>query len=61
MGTGYLYRGLRGRVGGPRTEGQKGEKWSKKEYFCLGAIELLGVRGVFFLFFVRFGVIDVMV
>ena len=48
-------------MGGPRTEGQKGRKWSKSEYFGLGAIELLGVRGVFFLFFVRFGVIDVMV
>ena len=57
----WIYRGLRERGRGPRTEGQKGGKRCKKEYFCLGAIELLGVRGVFFLFFVRFGVIDVMV
>ena len=56
-----MYCGLWGMGLGPRTEGQKGEKWRKKEYFGLGAIELLGVRGVFFLFFVRFGVIDVMV
>ena len=55
-----MYSGLRGRVGGPRTEGQKGRKWVKSEYYCLGAIDLLGVRGVFFLFFVRFDVIDVM-
>lgn len=46
---------------GPRTEGQKGRKWRKNEYFGLGAIELLGVRHVFFFIFVRFGVIDVMV
>ena len=56
-----MYSGLWSWVGGPRTEGQKGQKWGKKEYFCLGAIELLGVRGVFIFIFVRFGVIDVMV
>ena len=56
-----MYRGLRGRMGGPRTEGQKGAKWLKKEYFGLGAIELLGVRHVFFFIFVRFGVMNVMV
>ena len=56
-----MYSGLRGRVRGPRTEGQKGRKWVKSEYYCLGAIELLGVRGVFIFIFVRFGVIDVMV
>jgi hypothetical protein len=56
-----MYSGWRGRGQGPRTEGQKGRKWGKKEYFGLGAIELLGVRGVFFLFFVRFGVMNVMV
>ena len=55
-----MYSGWGWRDRGPRTEGQKGEKRCKKEYFGLGAIELLGVRGVFFLFFVRFGVIDVM-
>jgi hypothetical protein len=60
-GTGWIYSGWRERVRGPRTEGQKGRKWRKSEYFGLGAIELLGVRGVFFIFFVRFGVIDVMV
>ena len=36
---------------GPRTEGQKGRKWRKNEYFGLGAIELLGVRNVFFFYF----------
>jgi hypothetical protein len=56
-----MYRGWRGMGWGPRTEGQKGEKWAKSEYFGLGAIELLGVRGVFFFIFVRFGVMDVMV
>lgn len=56
-----MYRGFSLGGGGPRTEGQKGGKWAKSEYFGLGAIELLGVRGVFFLFFVRFGVMDVMV
>jgi hypothetical protein len=56
-----MYRGWRGRGRGPRTEGQKGEKWAKSEYFGLGAIELLGVRGVFFFIFGRFGVMDVMV
>jgi hypothetical protein len=56
-----MYRGWRGRGRGPRTEGQKGQKWAKSEYFGLGAIELLGVRGVFFFIFVRFGVMDVMV
>ena len=56
-----MYSGLRGRVEGPRTEGQKGEKRCKKEYFGLGAIELFRVRGVFIFIFVRFGVIDVMV
>ena len=60
-GTGWMYSGFRGRGRGPRTEGQKGQKWRKNEYFGLGAIELLGVRGVFFFIFVRFGVIDVMV
>ena len=49
-----------GREHGPRTEGQKGGKWRKSEYFGLGAIELLGVRHVYFFIFVRFGVIDVM-
>ena len=52
---------LEGLEQGPRTEGQKGQKWRKNEYFGLGAIELLGVRHVFFFIFVRFGVIDVMV
>ena len=61
MGTGDLYRGLGSLVEGPRTEGQKGGKRCKSEYFGLGAIELLGVRHVFFFIFVRFGVIDVMV
>jgi hypothetical protein len=56
-----LYRGFSWEVGGPRTEGQKGEKWGKNEYFGLGAIELFRVRGVFIFIFVRFGVIDVMV
>ena len=56
-----MYRGLGSLVEGPRTEGQKREKWRKSEYFGLGAIELLGVRHVFFFIFVRFGVIDVMV
>ena len=56
-----MYSGLRWMGEGPRTEGQKGEKWGKKEYFCLGAIELFRVRGVFIFIFVRFGVIDVMV
>jgi hypothetical protein len=56
-----MYRGLSGRVRGPRTEGQKGQKWCESEYFGIGAIELLGVRGVFIFIFVRFGVIDVMV
>ena len=56
-----MYSGWGREVGGPRTEGQKGEKWAKSEYFGLGAIELLGVRGVFFFIFVRFGVMDVMV
>ena len=60
-GTGWIYSVFIGREGGPRTEGQKGAKWLKKEYFGLGAIELLGVRHVFFFIFVRFGVIDVMV
>ena len=56
-----MYRGFVLGVEGPRTEGQKGEKWCKKEYFGLGAIELFRVRGVFIFIFVRFGVIDVMV
>lgn len=56
-----MYSGFVLGVGGPRTEGQKGEKWRKKEYFCLGAIELFRVRGVFIFIFVRFGVMNVMV
>jgi len=60
-GGGVLYSGWRGRWLGPRTEGQKGEKWCKSEYFGLGAIELFRVRAVFIFIFVRFGVIDVMV
>jgi hypothetical protein len=60
-GGGVLYSGWGGLGEGPRTEGQKGEKWAKSEYFGLGAIELLGVRGVFFFIFVGFGVMDVMV
>ena len=56
-----MYSGLWWLGDGPRTEGQKGQKWRKSEYFGLGAIELLGVRSVFFFIFVRFGVIDVMV
>jgi len=61
VGTGDLYRGFVLGAEGPRTEGQKGEKRCKKEYFGLGAIELFRVRGVFIFIFVRFGVIDVMV
>lgn len=60
-GAGDLYSVGRGRGRGPRTEGQKGQKWGKSEYFGLGAIELLGVRVVFFFIFVRFGVMNVMV
>ena len=56
-----MYSGWGGLGEGPRTEGQKGRKRVKSEYYCLGAIELLGVRGVFIFIFVRFGVIDVMV
>ena len=56
-----MYSGLRGMGLGPRTEGQKGRKWRKSEYFGLGAIELFRVRGVFIFIFVRFGVMNVMV
>ena len=56
-----MYSGLWSWVGGPRTEGQKGGKWCKNEYFGLGAIELFRVRGVFIFIFVRFGVMNVMV
>ena len=56
-----MYSGFVLGVDGPRTEGQKGAKGVKKEYFGLGAIELLGVRHVFFFIFVRFGVMNVMV